>query len=399
VNRSHSPRISAPRPPAPGQSLAERILAVAATWDTAANGAITPADVAAGSAFVAAWVCVAGHRWSESVSQRTSDAGWKQGEPSACRVCAGYYEAFTFSCGHTVTKHWLGAPNTERPCRDCYDATKRTYDSDATIKAACRDRARVDLDLVWAMEEFDRLPEWLQPEARKQLQGALTWAHVGVAQFGRDELNLSKLVPLVEELRPIASGEITTTPGAPLQLLRQMFWAPAVSGGASAAASPESHTIEQLEEFAAATLAKTPREWDTTEVTDRLTMKLKQWARSNGWRGWRELRCPLPDDVDARAVGRFDLVIFRPGLPELVVEIDSANVDRSIAKLERARDLGAVPVWIRWSRGCVQHLDGVMVIDLTQVERPSEQELSEDEQVDLLPQWMAQVFELGSSTS
>lgn len=372
---------------------------MAATWDVAANGSLTAADVASGSAFIAGWVCPAGHRWSESVARRTSDAGWKQGEPSACRVCTGYYEAITFSCGHAVTKHWLGAPNTERPCRDCYDATKRAYDSDATIKAACRDRALLDLDLVWASEEFDRLPQWLQPEARKQLQGALTWAQVGVAQFGRNELNLSKLVPLIDELRPIASGEITTTLERPIQLLRQMYWAPAVFG-VTGAASPDSRTVEELEEFAAATLVNTPREWDTTEVTERLTMKLKRWARSNGWRGWRELRCPLAGDADARSVGRFDLVIFRPGLPEIVVEIDSANVDRSIAKLERARDLGAVPVWIRWSRGGVQHLDGVTVIDLTDVERPPERELSEDEQVDLLPPWIAEVFEgRGSSTS
>lgn len=78
----------------------------------------------------------------------------------------------------------------------------------------------------------------------------------------------------------------------------------------------------------------------TTVVTD----ALKAWAYERGWRSWRELHVPLADE---RSTGRLDLVVFRSAQPDIVIELDSANVPRSIAKLELARDgrLRSSPQW------------------------------------------------------
>lgn len=48
-----------------------------------------------------------------------------------------------------------------------------------------------------------------------------------------------------------------------------------------------------------------------------------------------------------------------------MIEIDSSNVDRSAAKLQLARDRGALTVWLRWRQGHVPGISGVHVVDLT----------------------------------
>jgi hypothetical protein len=60
-----------------------------------------------------------------------------------------------------------------------------------------------------------------------------------------------------------------------------------------------------------------------------------------------------------------------PRLPDVVIEADSKNVPRSVAKRELARERGALPVWLRWQRGASPELDGVSVVDLTGVPRHS----------------------------
>jgi hypothetical protein len=99
----------------------------------------------------------------------------------------------------------------------------------------------------------------------------------------------------------------------------------------------------------------------TAAFTKLPTCGLKEWAFASGWRSWRELQVPLRDE---RVTGRLDLVIFRPDLPDIVVEIDARDTPRSAAKLELARDHGALPIWLRWQRGAIVSLDGVSVVDL-----------------------------------
>jgi len=75
--------------------------------------------------------------------------------------------------------------------------------------------------------------------------------------------------------------------------------------------------------------------------------------------------------ADERATGRLDLVVFRPGQPDIVIELDSANVPRSIAKLELARDRGALPVWLRFGGGRAAAVPGVHVVALDGVAAPA----------------------------
>jgi hypothetical protein len=103
--------------------------------------------------------------------------------------------------------------------------------------------------------------------------------------------------------------------------------------------------------------APIPASWVTPHIKD----MLKLWAAERGWRSFKELRVPLRD---ARTFGRLDLVVFRERLPDLVIEIDSQNVERSVAKLELARDRGALPVWVRWHSGSVPRLEGIAVLDV-----------------------------------
>jgi hypothetical protein len=93
-----------------------------------------------------------------------------------------------------------------------------------------------------------------------------------------------------------------------------------------------------------------------------MTDALKMWCYNHGWRSWRELQVPLDDGRDT---GRLDLVIVHPGKPDVVIELDSKSVPRSVAKLELARDRGAIPVWLRWGQGRVIAPHGVTAIDLT----------------------------------
>jgi Uma2 family endonuclease len=55
--------------------------------------------------------------------------------------------------------------------------------------------------------------------------------------------------------------------------------------------------------------------------------------------------------------------------PDLVIEIDATENAASAAKLEFARDAGAVPVWMRWRGGRVQAPAGAHLIDLIEQTR------------------------------
>lgn len=58
------------------------------------------------------------------------------------------------------------------------------------------------------------------------------------------------------------------------------------------------------------------------------------------------------------------MVIWLPGCPDIVVEIDSAPNAASAQKLAFARDAGAFPLWVRFGSGVIEKIDGVMVLDI-----------------------------------
>jgi len=78
----HMKAMSIPRPPKPGQSLAEKFPAVAKQWHPTRNGDRTPDQTLAGTNAKVWWCCELGHEWEAAVGSRTS-AG------RGCPVCAG----------------------------------------------------------------------------------------------------------------------------------------------------------------------------------------------------------------------------------------------------------------------------------------------------------------------
>lgn len=107
----------------------------------------------------------------------------------------------------------------------------------------------------------------------------------------------------------------------------------------------------------------------TSEVTASITSALRDWARENGWSSRIEVPVVVPDGrtTTSRRRGLYDLVIGRPNLPDLVIEIDRANKRWSAEKLGYAVDRGMEAVWVRWSgRPPTPDLvpDGVVVMKL-----------------------------------
>ncbi|MDT0469243.1 hypothetical protein [Streptomyces gibsoniae] len=80
-------------------------------------------------------------------------------------------------------------------------------------------------------------------------------------------------------------------------------------------------------------------------------------------RTYRELRVPVVRDGKGRC-GRQNVVIWMPGGPDNIVEIDSSPNAGSAQKFTFARDAGAVPLWVCFGSGGVEKIDGVTVLDI-----------------------------------
>lgn len=107
----------------------------------------------------------------------------------------------------------------------------------------------------------------------------------------------------------------------------------------------------------------TKGDFSTAKTTTAITNTICAWAKRNGFTAFKELSVPVVP-LDGTAYGRYDLIVFRPGRPDLVIEIDSANTARSIRKLEFARDAGAATLWIRWNVGGLTEVPGVPTMDV-----------------------------------
>lgn len=389
ARRTDGQGIGPVRPPAPGRSLAECFPEVAATWDCDANGELAPSDIAAKSNVVVGWRCGSGHTWRESVAQRTDAANWKGGNRAACRFCTGYYVEVAFSCGHREIAVSDFRADPSRLCSACwaevqakrrseYEARHRAYDENKDeIKARVREDASEQVDRLWAEFGLERLPRYLHARARKELISKLTFHLIGERAFGKPALE--KVEACLSELSSLASGEVVDDPGRPLDLFGLGWWAPSLRTEVAPWAPEEPETLSLIEGTARDALALRFEEGSDLfirarimrayeEVAQRsdwtylITEALSELARKQGWRRYRELHVPLPD---ARAHGRLDLVCFRPGCPDLAIEVDSGASRRSQTKLEFVRDRGALPIWIRWHGGRTAQLPGVHLIDLT----------------------------------
>ena len=103
--------MSIPRPPKPGQSLAEKFPTVSAQWHPTRNGDLTPDQVSMSSHTRVWWQCGQGHEVEATVNNRTSNG-------PGCPVCAGkkvltgYNDLTTTS--PDVARQWHPTRNADR---------------------------------------------------------------------------------------------------------------------------------------------------------------------------------------------------------------------------------------------------------------------------------------------
>jgi hypothetical protein len=386
------PRTTGSRPPRPGQSLAELHPQIGATWHPHKNGALSAGDVGAGSKMIVHWLCPAGHGWSEPVAQRIYPGKWKGSDPAACRECCGIWVHVTHKCGHAERK----ALAFDTPavavvkaaaidCADCRHKT-RTQASTNTKRWLLQERRHAG-EMVDALPTMAGLPGPIRAQLRPGAVRDVAYAIVSEKHYGTNgaiaqALNVmgsraGNAVPTLERIakaeqrhEPVKVGDRGHWPAGWLH-----WHAPGEHRVAD-----EPHTIAAVHavlEHAFTTIDAICVHRDDTEAvptpqrTALLTTSLREWSQHLGWRPYAELGVPVMTTTRSTLFGRLDLVIFRAGLPDLVIELDATNNPDTVPKLDYARDAGALVIWVRWGAGHLVALDGVVVLDFVSRSAPT----------------------------
>src|SRR4051812_39239443 len=75
----------------------------------------------------------------------------------------------------------------------------------------------------------------------------------------------------------------------------------------------------------------------TSRVTARITREIVRWATAEGWRVRTEARVEVLAGPPAQQLGFVDVLVCRgAGLPDVAIEIDSADKPWSVVKLQHA---------------------------------------------------------------
>ncbi|MFE2473104.1 zinc-ribbon domain-containing protein [Streptomyces mirabilis] len=382
-----------------GVSLAEAYPQVAAMWLQERNGGLTPEKATPKMQVAVWWRCAAGHEWEENISNRTAMPKWKNGDVAACRECVGCKVSYTYpDCGHTAMVTPEAAAKKRGRCWKCAQEwwqanEKRLKKELSTAAKAAAGRAGELLDAVLLPAD---LPAPLATEwrwwAAKHLQGAIA-AEEKMGKVGRTEEMLASVTEMAVRLLPSKekAGRAAAGDGV-LRILDQAHWAEGWLHQLTGR-GPRPVPAEDLESIAFL-LGETLADWaegateavatnrangypapTTTEITRSLTRAVISMTDDEVFapiarylRAYRELRVPVVPDGKGR-YGRFGVVIWIPGIPDIVVEIDSAPNPASAQKLAFARDVGAHPLWVRFGNGSIEKIDGVTVLDLRDVVR------------------------------
>jgi hypothetical protein len=378
---------------APHAALAVCFPTVADTWHPHRNGNRTPHNTSGKNAYQAWWRCVAGHEWQESVSGRTNKPRWKRGDVAACRVCVGYHVIVAFDCGHT-TEARAEFVEPERGCPACRKLRWAQRQADYAEQAQ-RGRAAFRLTEQAGRQLLDSLPAPDLPapmlfEWRRTTLNELRSAIVRRDVYGvEDAIDTTSAACLATAAQLMPSAESLTAARSrlePIKLAGKAHW-PAgwlyYLGHATRTPEPGRPVDDALVADLTRYLSEQVRQVRATvedgsltaaDVTGWLAAVIRAWAGSAssaprpGWRPYRELALPVTPEDNAQ-FGRCDLIVMRDPDPDLVIEIDATENAASAAKLEFARDAGAVPLWMRWRGGRVQAPAGVRLIDLIEQTR------------------------------
>ena len=114
----------------------------------------------------------------------------------------------------------------------------------------------------------------------------------------------------------------------------------------------------------------------TALMTAHITRQIVAWSAAHGWSPRTEARVQaLAAAGDAR-LGFVDVIVRRgSGLPDLAIEIDSADKPWSVNKLRHAAAAGMHAIWVRWGddewAGVYEAIDVIQLPLLRRSHRPS----------------------------
>jgi hypothetical protein len=110
----------------------------------------------------------------------------------------------------------------------------------------------------------------------------------------------------------------------------------------------------------------------TAAVTAAITRRIVGWASAQGWRVRTEARVEVGSSTQVQHLGFVDVLVCRGGgLPDVAIEIDSADKPWSVVKLRHAAAAGMCAIWVRWGDGDWAGVyDDVDVIQLRLSRRP-----------------------------
>jgi hypothetical protein len=87
----------------------------------------------------------------------------------------------------------------------------------------------------------------------------------------------------------------------------------------------------------------------TRAITVAITREIVRWAISRGWSPRPEARVHAVVCGQAARLGFMDVIVHRgSGVPDLAIEIDSADKPWSVDKLRHAAAAGMHAIWVRW---------------------------------------------------
>ncbi|TVP36256.1 hypothetical protein A3L22_30000 [Streptomyces griseus subsp. griseus] len=376
-------------------SLAEAYPQVAATWFQERNGGLTPEKATPKMTVDVWWRCPAGHEWQERIGNRTSMPKRKNGEVAACRECVGYRVSYTYperGCTLMVTPESAAKKKTR--CWSCYQqwwqANEKQLKKELSAAAkAAAGRAGKLLEAVPGPADVPAplVTEWRWWAAR-HLQSAIA-TEEKMGPEGRTEEMLAQVTEMAARLLPTkAEAGRVAAHGGVMRLLDQAHWTDGwlhqFTGRAARRLDKDdlenmawvlgeilAAWSQRAAEAVAADPAKgygPPSPAEVTRVLTKVVLSFKdELVRDSPLapypRTYKELRLPVVPEGKGR-YGRADVVIWIPGGPNFVIEIDSAPNPASAEKLAFARDAGAFPLWVRFGKDDIEEIDGVMVLDI-----------------------------------
>ena len=107
--------------------------------------------------------------------------------------------------------------------------------------------------------------------------------------------------------------------------------------------------IDVADDLATALFALKVEGRSTALMTAHITRQIVAWAVLRGWSPRTEARVNAASAAGDARLGFVDVIVRRGnGLPDLAIEIDSADKPWSLDKLRHAAAAGMHAIWVRW---------------------------------------------------